>query len=420
MLQNIQLDLLDDQLIAIQQALQVAHEEVKEAMNAQNIKEVENIIDHKVAIHLTTIFQARVLIILEEVEPFYFEHDQGLFTELCCLKAHVYFFSQNEEMARHYYRLAMSYGLQYEKYGTIAASMTNLLAMKEHGYSPDHYLNIAESIPIIYSYSATYNIETFCRRLLSVFTAQLEIGNIGKAMQYLTYIESKNLYAEPERTWVQLQLFKGYIQQQRENYEEAMRYYSKVLEVSLAQFDYFELAQDAYERLHTIVNNQLANMPLVNEFERFRSFKQQDLQQIQQHAMQVEAAHYHSLIQQSLTEESFQQHALQLQQQASHVGVTVVCIESFEQDAVHNLDALSIFSEQLQASIVYLKNANCLMLAFIDEDDSLQNRCEQIVNTIDSKLYVSMSNSVNDKWQTIAHGMVLAHASIYYELNKGA
>lgn len=60
------------------------------------------------------------------------------------------------------------------------------------------------------------------------------------------------------------------------------------------------------------------------------------------------------------------------------------------------------------------------MLAVIDEDDSLQNRCAQIVNTIDSKLYVSMSNSVNDAWQTVAHGMMLAHASIYYELNKGA
>lgn len=51
---------------------------------------------------MTTVFKMHVLTILETVEPFYFEHDKGWFAELCCLKAHVYFFSQNEDMARHY------------------------------------------------------------------------------------------------------------------------------------------------------------------------------------------------------------------------------------------------------------------------------------------------------------------------------
>lgn len=233
-------DHYDEQVV---QRVEQIRFDIKEALLNEDLEKVDKLFKRELTIYLNSGYNHVVLQIIHEIEPLYKKKGEHLLAEFYCIKGHVYMFAEKKGLANACYQLAISYGMKFEKYGTVAAAMNNVVLMSNPTMDSASHLNLAKSVPLIYMSTKNFTNSKLLNRLLVYIEALIHINDFDMASRGLHFVSANSQVAVGSRVWKHLLLIEASIYEKKGQFQLAYEIYKKCLTENTALYSDVDLIE---------------------------------------------------------------------------------------------------------------------------------------------------------------------------------
>ena len=257
----------------IRQSIFHAHIKIKHALDTYRLTDVDQLIKQEIAPYVASGNNELILVILNEVEPFFIQDKHELLGAFYCIKGHVYYFAEQFHDAKELYRKSISYAVKYNQFGTVSAAMTNLLACEKGRMTNEGLIAISESIILMQMANGNIKNPAVKRRMLLLTDMYLLNKNYAQAKKVMHYIEQHYELEILTREWLQLSIMKCEYLLANKKYDELLIIIQHILEQKEILELYLDLSQTLYQLLdrisdeiHVSLLHDKALLHYVNDF----------------------------------------------------------------------------------------------------------------------------------------------------------
>lgn len=208
---------------------------------------------------------------LLEIEPIFNEKSKKHLAMIYTLIGHCYYFYSNKENAKDYYKMAVSFAMEYKDYYALSTALNNHNVLMLDNGSDEILWECSKYGSVFFVNSKRQYNKEFLIRFISHIRLSLRLGRIDYAQQIITkYFEDIPDDATP-RFMIQLSLIKAEVLNANNRYEEALTIYHELFKKGIMDLTYRDLILICYERI-TLMYKSMNEQQLPQEIQ--RSFDQ--------------------------------------------------------------------------------------------------------------------------------------------------
>ncbi|WP_274310039.1 hypothetical protein [Solibacillus daqui] len=264
------------QFASIEQQYEQFQTIVHECIHQEKFEQLIQFINAEIEPFLFSTLNNEVLDLMITIEPIIKEKYQENVATIYLIMGHCFYFYMDFEDARNYYKLAMSYAMEYKQFGVLSSSLKKYNASMIETRI-DSVLWESSKYPSIFWVK---NKGAACNKdFLVCIIAHIELSLKLEKNEYAYQIYNKYFEQIPfeltPRFKLKLESLKGDILNSLNKYNEALTLYHKLLKICINEVCYRDLIVGLYERISVIsqkIND--AQLPLEIQQSYDQYFKQ--------------------------------------------------------------------------------------------------------------------------------------------------